>query len=175
MIKKDIKKVIDYLSEHENLNHIGIWGQSLGGAIGLQAMGFDKRIKFGIVESTFSEFKTIVNDYFKLHAGFNFTPFSNYLTNRAGSIANFDANEANPLKYSENITQPILMVHGNQDERIDIKYGKANFSKLKSVDKEFLEIDGANHSNVWKVGGDAYFEKTIVFLNGQGSIHVKSN
>ncbi|WP_299101367.1 alpha/beta fold hydrolase [uncultured Winogradskyella sp.] len=165
--KKDIKKVIDYLSTEENLDHIGIWGQSLGGAIGLQAMGFDQRIKFGIIESTFSDFRTIVNDYFKLHAGFNFTPFSNYLVNRAGSIAEFDPNDANPLKYCENITQPILVVHGNKDDRIKIEYGKNNFSNIKSDDKEFIEIDSANHVNVWKVGGDTYFNKVLQFLNEQ--------
>lgn len=165
--KKDIQKVIDYLSEHENINHIGIWGQSLGGAIGIQAMGFDKRIKFGIVESTFSDFKVIVNDYFDFHAGFSFAPFSNYLVNRVGSIAEFDADDAKPIKYCEYINQPIIMVHGNADERINIKYGRANFSKLKSVDKEFIEMDSANHSNVWKVGRESYFERILVFLNKQ--------
>ncbi len=133
-------------------------------------MGFDKRIKFGIIESTFSNFKTIVNDYFQLHAGFSFYPFSNYLANRAGSIANFDANDAKPIKYCENITQPILMVHGNADERININYGRANFSKLKSTDKEFIEIDAASHSNVWKIGGEKYFEKVLLFLNNQATL-----
>ena len=172
--KKDIKSVIDYLIEKESINNIGIWGQSLGGAIGLQAMGFDKRIKFGIIESTFSDFRSIVNDYFKLHAGFNYKPFSNYLVNRAGSIADFDVNDANPLSYCKNITQPILMVHGNKDDRIDIAYGKANFSKIKSKDKEFLEIDNANHLNVWKIGGTTYFDKVLAFLNKQQSIRVKN-
>lgn len=165
--KRDIKKVIDYLSKHEKINHVGVWGQSLGGAIGLQAMDFDKRIKFGIIESTFSDFKTIVNDYFNLHAGFSFSPFSNYLVNRAGNIAEFDIDDAKPIKYCKSINQPIIMTHGNADERINIKYGKANFSKLKSVDKEFIEVDSANHSNVWKIGGDNYFEKILKFLNAQ--------
>ena len=165
--KKDIEKLVDYLYKEENLNYIGVWGQSLGGAVALQALGVDKRIKFGIVESTFSDFKTIVNDYFYLHAGFSFQPFSNYLVNRVGSIAEFDVDDAMPIKYCENITQPILMVHGTKDERIDIKYGKANFLKLKSLNKEFVAVDLANHSNVWKVGGDAYFAKVLHFLNQQ--------
>ena len=137
-------------------------------------MGFDKRIKFGIIESTFSDFRTIVDDYFKLHAGFSFKTFSNYLVNRSGSIADFDVNDANPLTYCENITQPILMVHGNKDDRIDIAYGKANFSKIKSKKKEFLEIDNANHLNVWKIGGTTYFDKVLDFLNKQQSIRVKN-
>ncbi|WP_299521297.1 alpha/beta hydrolase [Winogradskyella sp.] len=163
--KKDIKSVIDYLIEKENFENIGIWGQSLGGAVALQAMGFDQRIKFGIIESTFTDFKTIVNDYFDLHAGFSFKPFSDYLANRAARIADFDADDAHPIKYCENIDQPILIVHGNKDKRIDVSYGKANFSKLKSANKAFLEINNATHLNVWEVGGDKYFSRVIEFLN----------
>ncbi|WP_225035811.1 alpha/beta hydrolase [Winogradskyella sp. SM1960] len=165
--KKDVKTLIDYLSQHENLNHFGVWGQSLGGAIGLQAMGYDQRIKFGIIESAFSDFRTIVNDYFDLHAGFSYTPFSNYLVNRAGTIAEFDSNDAKPIAYCEHINQPILIVHGNKDERINIKYARANFSKIPSAKKELIEIDNANHSNVWKVGGGAYFKRVLKFMNAQ--------
>jgi dipeptidyl aminopeptidase/acylaminoacyl peptidase len=165
--KKDIQKVIDYLAEQENMNRIGVWGQSLGGAIAIQAMGYDKRIAFGIIESTFTDFKTIVNDYFDLHAGFSIAPFSNYLSNRAANIAEFDADDAKPIKYCENINQPILIVHGNKDNRINIKYGKANFQKIKSLNKEFLEVDSANHLNVWQTGGEDYFIKALNFLEKQ--------
>ena len=125
------------------------------------------RIEYGIIESAFSDFKSTVNDYFDLYAGFSFKPFSNYLVNRAGTIANFDQNDARPIKYCKNIHQPILMVHGNKDERIHIKYAKANFSKIPSAKKEFLEIDSAKHANVWKIGGDAYFNTVLSFLNTQ--------
>ncbi|QXP78988.1 MULTISPECIES: alpha/beta hydrolase [Winogradskyella] len=163
--KKDVKTLINYLSKHENLNHFGVWGQSLGGAIGLQAMGYDERIKFGIIESAFSDFRTIVNDYFDLHAGFSYVPFSNYLVNRTGQIAEFDSNDAKPIVYCEHVNQPILIVHGNKDERINIKYGRANFSRIPSDKKQFIEVDSANHSNVWKVGGDAYFKRVLAFMN----------
>ncbi|SDH50984.1 alpha/beta hydrolase [Winogradskyella thalassocola] len=165
--KEDIKTLIDYLSKNENLSHFGIWGQSLGGAIGLQAMGYDNRIEFGIIESAFSDFKSIVNDYFDLHAGFSYTPFSNYLVDRTGQIAEFDPNDASPIAYCKSINQPILIVHGNEDERINIKYARANFSKIPSSKKEFIEMDSANHSNVWKVGGDPYFEHVLQFMNAQ--------
>lgn len=163
--KKDVSELISVLSEKEGITeNIGVWGQSLGGAIGLQALGNDKRIKFGIIESTFSDFKTITNDYFKYHTGFNIRPLTNYLVYRTGQIAEFDPNEAKPIKYCENIEQPILIVHGNKDERINIQYGKDNFSKIPNTKKEFMEIKSANHLNVWKTGGDEYFERMIKFI-----------
>lgn len=164
--KKDVSKLISVLSKKEGINkNIGVWGQSLGGAIGLQALGSDKRIKFGVIESTFSDFKTITNDYFNYHAGFNIRPITNYLVYRAGQIAKFDPKEAKPIKYCKNIEQPILIIHGNKDQRINIQYGKDNFSNIPSLKKEFIEIKNANHLNVWKTGGDEYFQRVIKFIN----------
>lgn len=163
--KKDVSELINVLAEQESITeNIGVWGQSLGGAIGLQVMGNDKRIKFGVIESTFSDFKTITNDYFNYHLGFNINPLTNYLVDRAGKIANFDPEEATPNKYCEEIKQPIILVHGNEDKRINIKYAKDNFAKIPSKEKEFIEIKTANHLNVWEVGGDEYFERIIRFL-----------
>lgn len=166
--KKDISKIIDYLIIEEKITtSIGVWGQSLGGAIGLQAMGTDKRIAFGIIESTFTDFETITHDYFQFHLGFNWKPLTHYLVHRAGKIADFNPEEAKPIAYCEKITQPIVVVHGNQDQRIHIKYAKENFAAIPSLQKEFLEIDQANHLNVWKVGGDAYFKKVFGFMDKQ--------
>ena len=55
--KRDIIALINYLQNEKGIKSpIGIWGQSLGGAVALQAMAIDERINFGIVESTFSDF-----------------------------------------------------------------------------------------------------------------------
>lgn len=163
--KYDISKLIDYLEKNENIvENIGIWGQSLGGAIGLQALGNEKRLKFGIIESTFTDFRTITNDYFNYHLGFNSKKLTDYLVERAGKIAQFDIDLAKPIKFCEKINQPIFIVHGNLDKRINIKYARQNFEKILSNEKVFIEIDKANHLNVWKIGGKEYFEKVINFI-----------
>lgn len=163
--KKDVSALIDHLiNEKEISSNIGILGQSLGGAIGLQAMGNDPRIKFGIIESTFSDFSLITNDYFKYHLGFNFQPLTNYLINRAGKIAEFDPHDANPLAYCQQINQPILMVHGTEDRRISIQYAHQNFNAIPSKRKKLIELEGANHTNVWAVGGSNYFNQIAHFL-----------
>jgi len=163
--KKDITKLLDVLEKEEKITeNIGVWGQSLGGAIGLQALGNDSRIKFGVIESTFTDFKTVTNDYFKYFLGFNNELLTNYLVSRAGNIAEFGPEKATPNEYCKKIKQPILLVHGDQDKRINIKYGEDNFSEIISDKKTFLKIEGASHLNVWKVGGEEYFEKVFSFL-----------
>lgn len=164
--RKDISKLLDFLRDEENITGaIGIWGQSLGGAIGLQTMGCDKRVKFGVIESTFTDFKTITNDYFKMHLKFNIPLFTNYLVDRVGKIVGFIPKDAAPKEYCKKITQPILLVHGNEDVRINIKYAHQNYKNLPlETQKYFLEIKGAHHLNVWEIGGDAYFKKVFKFI-----------
>lgn len=163
--KKDISNLIDTLITIEKLDSkIGVWGQSLGGAIGLQTMSIDKRIEFGIIESTFTDFNTITQDYFKFHLGFNLPPLTKYLIYRAGVISDFDPSEAKPIEYCKKIDQPILIVHGNNDKRISIEYAKENFDNISSNKKTFLEIEGANHLNVWNTGGNDYFENVFEFI-----------
>jgi alpha-beta hydrolase superfamily lysophospholipase len=164
--KTDIKKLIDHLQQVEGIDTpFGIWGQSLGAAISLQAMAMDKRIGFGVIESTFSDFRLTANDYSKFYLGFNIPILTNYLVKRAGEIAEFNPALAKPSEACRNITQPMLMVHGDIDNRISINYGRENYNNLASQNKAFLELKGAAHQNVWEIGGEAYFEKVRAFFN----------
>ncbi|BDD06851.1 alpha/beta hydrolase [Aureibacter tunicatorum] len=171
--KKDISSLIDNLLMNPRIDkNIGIWGQSLGGAIALQVLAYDKRIKFGIVESTFSDLKSIIHDYFEYHAGFNIKYLTNFLIQRSGEIAGFDPDAVIPLEDCKNIEQPILLVHGNKDQRISIKYAQMNFTNIISNLKEFLEIKNANHLNVWRIGGKDYFYKVIGFIKKQTLVNL---
>ena len=165
--KEDIAQLLDYLQEVEGVKSgIGIWGQSLGGAVALQAMALDDRLEFGIIESTFSDLEIVVNDYSRFHLGFAIRPLSNYLLERSGEIIGYNPSEVKPLKSAGAIRQPVLMVHGGRDQRINIQYGRANFAQLKSLQKEFYEIPEAGHLDIWKKGGDEYFNKVLTFLTG---------
>lgn len=164
--KQDISALMDTLLASEKLTtNIGVWGQSLGGAVALQSMGFDKRIKFGIIESTFSDFKSITHDYVKYHTGFNIQPLTDYFIKRAQKIADFDMEIARPIDFCSFIDQPIIVAHGTIDRRISIDYGRANFDEIKSEDKSFFEIEKANHLTVWQEGGPEYFDQIFAFLD----------
>ena len=115
-------------------------------------MGSDNRIQFGVIESTFSRFTTITHDYVNYHTGFNFAPLTDYLLYRAGKLAQFNPEDAAPYKYCKNIDQPILIVHGDEDKRIDIRYGKENFAQIKSNHKQFITIKGAHHLKCMEKG-----------------------
>lgn len=162
--KQDVKLLIDEIIKEGLNSNIGVWGQSLGGAIALQSLAHDPRLKFGIIESTFSDFSTIVHDYIGYHTGVSIEILSEFLMWRAGKIGGFNPSAAVPAKSCNAITQPVLMVHGDEGQRIAIEYGKINYNELSSSDKEFVTVQGANHLNVWNVGGSRYRNKVSEFL-----------
>ncbi|MFT6746753.1 MAG: pimeloyl-ACP methyl ester carboxylesterase [Glaciecola sp.] len=174
--KIDLSLLIDKLIALEDGNHnsigsvgsigsIGIWGQSLGAAVALQTLSFDSRIKFGVIESTFSDFESISHDYLNYFMWYSHESMSKFLVHRAGELGKFKTELASPVIACKSIHQPILMAHGDSDKKINIKYGKGNFKALASNHKEFITVEGANHVSVWKTGGERYFEKVLGFID----------
>lgn len=162
--KEDISMFVDFL-KNENDLPIGIWGRSLGGAVALQALATDKRISFGIIESTFSSFDKICKDYFKRYAGFRLDWFVDFAIWRTGHLAQFNSDIERPKESCKRITQKILMVHGQDDKFISVDYGKENYESLASKQKEFVEIPNAGHANLWQAGGEQYFKKVFDFIH----------
>lgn len=163
--KKDIKAIVDTIKTKIPETKVAIWGNSLGGAIAIQAMEYDKRIQFGIVESTFTNLRQIVYDYqkhFLYGIGMKFA--SNIALNQAGEIAKFNPDEVSPIQSVKHITQPILISHGDQDENISVDYGHALFENLASKDKSFVLVKGGGHHNLAAIGGNAYKKKLMDFL-----------
>ena len=62
--------------------------------------------------------------------------------------------------------QPIMIVHGNEDDRIHKSNAAANYSALSSKLKVLKYIDGANHVNVISTGGQKYLDQVNQFILG---------
>ena len=155
--KSDISKLVDYLKSTGFDGPIGIWGHSMGGAIAIQSMEKDKRIEFGIIESTFTDLDQIVYEYQKrMTYGIGLYPFSYIALSKAGEIAGFEPDSVSPILSVQNITQPVLIAHGTNDQNIKFKYGRELFDGLKSKKKQFIPVKGADHNNIGTIGGGEY-------------------
>jgi len=157
--KYDVSQIINYLEKHYNDSIIGIYGSSFGGAVALQAMALDSRIKFGIIESTFHDFEAVVNEYFKNIAGFYSKKIVKRSLTKSGNIADFDPFTIKPYIDCKKIHQPIIIAHGTDDKNIPIEFSKINFENLSSIDKTYIPVQGAGHLNLHQFGGSQYWEK----------------
>ena len=165
--KKDVSKFIDVANlKYANLP-VGIHGASLGGAVALQALAYDKRLQFGIIESTFNTLEDVVIEYGRGYFKFRSRWLAQRILSKAADIAQFKPFDVKPVESCTQIEQPILMVHGDCDEKIPLDFNKLNFEALKSQNKEFYTVCGAGHDNVGEIGGEKYLNKMLSFITQQ--------
>jgi len=166
--KEDISIVIDEIKHHNKNLKIGVWGNSLGGAIAIQAIEHDNRIDFGIVESTFTDLNQIVYDYQKRFTyGIGLKTMCNVTLKKAKTITDFKPDLVKPINSVQNITIPMIIAHGNKDLNIKFEYGRALYKNLASKDKEFIEVDQAGHYDMFQIGGNKYKTQLFNFLKRQ--------
>ncbi len=163
--KHDLSAIIDAAQQRfGNEQRFAVWGNSFGGAVALQAMAVEPRISSGIVESTFAAFPETARDYMARVTGIGFRFISDAALQRAGELANFQPFTIHPELSAREIFQPILLIHGDADEKISIDYGRRIFNNLASPDKEWYPVSGADHHGLWKAGGDQYKAKVFDFF-----------
>ena len=166
--KYDIQAVLDSVLDMTGEKPAGIWGASLGGAIALQAMALDRRIVFGVIESTFDEFEKVAEEY---GADWMLGLRSKWMVNRvlakSGTIAHFDPKAVKPVEAAAMIDRPVLFLHGDADDKIPIEFNRRNFEAVRSPEKQWITVPGGGHSNIWGFGGDALERQVLAFLEQQ--------
>lgn len=164
--KKDVSKYItELVRRYPDKGPIAIFGHSLGGAIAIQALAADKRIKCGIAASTFCNLRQVAFDYMKRMTYIPFKYVSDISIDKAAIIANFQPDSINNEIYAAKITQPVLIIHGTDDENIPMINGCNIFKCLKSRNKELYLVKNAGHNNLYSAGSTAYLNKILSFLN----------
>ena len=61
------------------------------------------------------------------------------------------------------IPTPTLIIHAEFDTILPLQEGITLYENSGAKDKEILIIPGADHNNLWQVGGDRYYRKIEAF------------
>ena len=163
----DVTKIIDLIKAKTPQLPLGIWGHSLGGTISILTLAKDKRVEFGVIESTFSNLRETVSDYKRRLIGFSIPIVANRVLNNAGQVAQFEPDAIQPLERMKEIQQPVFIAHGTLDDKIKVQYAHELFGALQSEQKYLHIIPNAKHSGLWRAGGQAYQEKVLGFIQSQ--------
>ncbi|MEM9928246.1 MAG: alpha/beta fold hydrolase, partial [Bacteroidota bacterium] len=114
--KEDVRLAVDWLSARAPGLPTGIYGNSMGGAVALQSLAQDERLRFGLIESTFTDLAAVTHAYSRRLSGFPVPAwFSNYVLQQAGKIAKFKPFQVQPILAVAQVQQPILHIHGDAD------------------------------------------------------------
>lgn len=160
--KHDIVAWVDWLRTHEPVQEVGLHGVSMGAASILQA-GPLTEVDFLIAECPFDDMRQLMRHQLNvLHRlpGDLLLPGINYfLWSRAG----FTMNQVRPNDAVEDITAPILFIHGTKDDFVPTWMSvKMNAQNRKN---ELVLIHGAEHTNCILKDPYAYETAVSQFLN----------
>ena len=140
----DGESAINWVKNNTNIkfDNIILYGESLGCGVAVQ-IGTKHKFKSIILEAPFTSIADIGQKRFPIYP-------VKYLT-----LDKFDN-----LKKINNITSPILIIHGKKDEIIPFNHSLKLFKKA-NFPKKYLVIDEAMHNNLY----DFYIDKKVIQFN----------
>jgi uncharacterized protein len=141
---RDAAAWIDHLINDRNINseRIVLYGESLGSGVAVE-MATRYEVGAVILQSPYSSVADIALWKFPV------LPIRLLLKDPYDSISKV-----------ENISEPLLVIHGTKDKVIPIRYGKKLFARAQQ-DRTFYEVMEAGHNDLYQYGID---QKVLSFL-----------
>jgi uncharacterized protein len=163
--KHDVSAVISYVQSRTDIKvgKIGVFGTSMGGAVAILAAAIDHRISAVISEGTYTALRIVFVDYQKRIIKLPWHFLRNIALVQSQKMANFKARLVAPVEDIKRVHVPILIVHGKNDSFIKSDYSKLLYEAANEP-KHLLLIDGAEHNDVWDVGGETYINSIASFF-----------
>ena len=120
----------DFAKEQYSEDEIIVYGRSIGTAMATYASSKNDPVKV-ILESPFYSLEELARNRFPILPVVSLLhyPFPSY-------------------KYINDISCPITIYHGDNDEVIDFGYGKKLFDSIEKEEKEFILIPGGGHNDL---------------------------
>ena len=145
----DVIAWVDYaVSLYGENCKIVIEGISMGASTVLMALGLENLspcVKGVIADCGFTsaaeQFKHVLKRDYHLPP-FPFLYTANFLSRIFAGFSFFDVNAAKEVKKSE---LPLLIIHGEDDDFVPVKFGRKIYEASASKDKQIITVKGARH------------------------------
>lgn len=147
--KVDLATVATTLGDRgQTVGPLGVYGYSYGAATAIEWAASDSRIRAVVAVAPFASLRAIVPEYTPLPLP---SGFVNDCVDEAGREGGFDPDAASPLDAIGTITVPVMLVHGDADERIPLAHSQ-RIAAAGAGHTELVVVPGATHESI---GADA--------------------
>lgn len=134
---------------------VAVWGQSLGGAVGLVVTAQESFVKGAVIEAAFTSYRRMSRTVLQRH--WFLYPISWVLTP-------FIGHRYDPEHYAARVSpRPLLFVHGDADRIVPVEMSQQLYAKAKEP-KTLWIVPGADHLQCNRKGGKAYTSKLAGFF-----------
>ncbi len=136
---EDARAAWDWLGQRHPGRARYLFGHSLGGAIAIELASNVKDASGTIVEGTFTSIRDVAASF-----KYGWLPIGPFITQR------FDSEDK-----VRRLSSPLLVVHGESDQLIDVRLGKRLFDAAPDP-KRWVPVPGGSHYNTNAIGLPLY-------------------
>lgn len=170
--KEDVGGVISQTREQfGDLGPVAVLGVSYGGAVALQALAVNPDIHCGISISSFCRLEDVARVHFRAVAPFEEDWIFHRILSNGERLAGFRVQDVQPIAAAKQIHQPVLVIHGTNDELCPISEARHLFENIPAAQKQWYEANGSDHAGVLQYGDVVNIHGRIVrFLHNQVAV-----
>ncbi len=160
---RDVAASIAYLHGVFPNDRIGVIGVSLGAAAFVLAAERPK-INALVLESMYPTLDLAVNDRLRLYLGRFGPAVAPILLRQLHPRLGFGADQLRPIDTIGLIDAPVLIIHGNLDQRTSLEEAASIYAAAKEP-KAFWTVPGAAHVNLHDFATDEYERRVSEFFS----------
>lgn len=147
--REDLEEVVDYLRKSNKVSTIGLWGRSMGAATALMHANKDPSIAGLVLDSAFTDLKTLAEELCKQYANlpkFVVSGAMSIVRKTIQSKAKFDINNLCPINHVKEAFIPAFFVHGKDDDFVKPHHTQKLYEEY-SGDKNFKMVEGDHNAS----------------------------
>ncbi|MDG3002308.1 alpha/beta hydrolase [Paludisphaera mucosa] len=141
-----------------------VWGRSMGAAIALRAAVEDDRVRALVLEAPMVDLQASVATFMRKRKLPMAPALSRLVVRRAGKIAGTSLARPRALEMAPRFDRPVIVVHGRDDDLIPTALAR-RLADAFPTPAPFLEVPGAKHADVARVGGRPLLEEVLDFVD----------
>ena len=164
---KDLVEIINWIKDKYNPEVIGLHGESLGAATILMALKENVSVNFAIEDCGFSNIKEVLIHKMKeFHIPLAFLPGINLFFK---ILMHYSFKDVLPLEGAKNSSIPLLIIHGDKDNYINVKHAY-DIHDVSKTHSEIHIIKGADHALSYQTDPAFYESICMDFIKRNISI-----
>jgi pimeloyl-ACP methyl ester carboxylesterase len=162
--KNDLLGAIDYIRGRGIENKIGVLGFSMGAAVCLMAAPESDEIDAVVADSAYADIVSIIESEFAERSDLPkfFVPIILSMTR---NIYDIDFTAIKPEEAVKEISVPVFIIHGGQDEMIPVQHAYRLKEASQNPDSRLWIVPEAEHANSYLARPTEYKEQVISFFD----------
>lgn len=138
----DVEAALQFIKSRDSLKDkkIGVWGYSMGGAVGILASARYQEISALVTDSAFANFPEMITYYYKNLGPLKYI-FSALSRVLGRYVLKLDFTKNSPEYFIGHIKSPILIIHSKEDDFVPYEHAERLF-RSASEPKKLLVVEG---------------------------------